>query len=98
MIQSFHTNITGSMVIHQLTSAAVQGCVLAPTLFGIFFVVTLKHALGLSTDGVYLRTRSDSKLFGMSRLKVQTNIHEVLIRNIVCGRCSSRVSHSEEQL
>ena len=35
----------------------------APTLFGIFFVTLLKHAFGESTEGIYLRTRSDGNLF-----------------------------------
>jgi hypothetical protein len=38
-------------------SGVKQGCVLAPTLFGIFVAVMLKRAFGSSTDGIYLRTR-----------------------------------------
>ena len=43
-----------------------QGCVLAPTLFGIFFAPLLKHAFGSSTEGMYLHTRSDGKLFNLA--------------------------------
>lgn len=81
-----------------IRSSDKQGCVLAPTLFGIFFVVTLKHALELSTDGVNLSTRSDGKLFSMSRLKAKTNIREALIRDMLFADDAAVVSHSEEQL
>ena len=49
-----------------LRSGVKQGCVLAPTLFGIFFAVMLKHAFGTATEGVYLWTRSDGKLSNLS--------------------------------
>lgn len=34
-----------------------QGCVLAPTLFGIFFAALLKHAFGSAAEGIYLQTK-----------------------------------------
>ena len=57
-----------------ICSGVKQGCMLAPTLFGIFFAVILKQAYGDSTDGVYLRTRSDGKLFNLSRLKAKIKV------------------------
>ena len=35
-----------------ILSGVKQGCVLAPTLFGIFFATLLKHAFGESTEGI----------------------------------------------
>ena len=52
-----------------------QGCVLAKTLFGISFAVMLKLAFETLTDGVYLHTRSDWKMYSLFRLKVRTKIH-----------------------
>ena len=50
IIRSFHEDMEGTVVFDGSTSAAFnirsgvkQGCVLAPTLFGIFFAVMLKH-------------------------------------------------------
>ena len=55
-----------------IRSGVKQGCVLAPIMFGIFFAVLLKHAFGSATEGIYLHTRSDGRLFDLSRLsKVQ---------------------------
>ena len=40
--------------------------VLAPTLFGIFFLHFLKQAFGTAEEGVYLHTWTDGKLFNPS--------------------------------
>ena len=76
IIKSFHEDMKGTVVFEGSTSepfdirsGVKQGCVLAPTLFGVFFAVLLKQAFGSSTEGIYLRTRSDGKLFNLSRFK-----------------------------
>ncbi|ROT60751.1 hypothetical protein C7M84_021675 [Penaeus vannamei] len=73
-------NMKGTVVFDGSTSDASkikngvkQGCVLAPTLFGIFAVL-LKHAFGSATEGIYLRTRADGKLFNLSRLRAKTQL------------------------
>ena len=55
-IQSFHEDMKGAIVYAGSTSEAFdirngvkQGCVLAPTVFGIFFAVMLKHAFGITS-------------------------------------------------
>ena len=105
MIQSFHTDMKGVVQFDGSSSEAFdircgvkQGCVLAPTLFGIFFAVMLKHAFGSSTEGVYLHTRSDGKLFSLSRLKAKTKVREVLIRDMLFADDAALATHSEEQL
>ena len=71
----------GTVVVDGSTSDAFdvrsrvkQGCVLAPTLFGIFFVILLKHAFGSATEGIYYHTRSDGKLFNLSRLRAKSKV------------------------
>ena len=58
-IISFHEDMKGTEVFDGSTSATFsirigvkQGCVLAPTLFGIFFAVMLKHAFGPAAEGI----------------------------------------------
>ena len=79
-------------------SGVKQGCVLAPTLFSIFFSMVLKHAYGTSTEGVYLHTRSDGKLFNLARLRVKTKIREVLIRDLLFADDAAVTSHTEQDL
>ena len=64
LIESFHTNMQGIVQFNgstsepfNISSGVKQGCVLAPTLFGIFFALLLKHAFGTSKEGIYLHTR-----------------------------------------
>ena len=71
----------GTVVFDGSTSAAFnirsgvkQGCILAPTLFGIFVAVMPKHAFGPAAEGIYLRTRTDGKFFNFSRLRAKTKV------------------------
>ena len=59
IVKSFHDNMKGTVLYDGATSdpfnilsGVKQGCVLAPTLFGIFFATFLKHAFGKSTEGI----------------------------------------------
>ena len=64
LIESFQSNLKGTVQFNggssepfDIRSSVKQGCVLAPTLFGIFFGLVLKHAFGSATEAIYLRTR-----------------------------------------
>ena len=71
---------------------------LAPTLFGIFFAVMLKHAFGTSTEGVSLHTRSDGRLFNLSRLKAKTKVRKALIRDMLFADDAALAAHTEQEL
>ncbi|XP_071810751.1 uncharacterized protein [Apostichopus japonicus] len=81
IIISFHTNMKSTVIFNGSTSkpfetksGVKQGCVLAPTLFGIFFSLLLSHAFQTSTDGIYIHTRRDGKLLNLARLRAKTKI------------------------
>ena len=46
-----------------------QGCVLAPTLFTLYLAAVLETMGANLNKGVFIKTRSDGKLFNLSRLK-----------------------------
>ena len=79
-------------------SGVKQGCVLAPTLFGIFFSMLLHYALADCLEGVYIRTRSDGKLFNIARLRAKTKTLKVLIRELLFADDAALASHSEAGL
>ena len=81
-----------------IKSGVKQGCVLAPTLFSIFFSLLLRFAFSHSEDGVHLHTRSDGKLFNLSRLKAKTKLRTVLIREMLFADDAALTSHTEEGL
>ena len=81
-----------------ILSGVKQGCVLAPTLFGIFFATFLKHAFGKSTEGIYLRTRSDGNLFKLSRFRAKTRVHEKYVRDLLFADDAAITTHTQEDL
>ena len=90
MIEYFHTDTKGTVQFNGSSSEpfkirgdVTQGCVLAPTLFGIFFGMLLKHGFDTTTEGIYLRTRSDGRLFNLTRLRAKTKVRKVLIRDML---------------
>ncbi|KAI8512327.1 hypothetical protein Bbelb_089660 [Branchiostoma belcheri] len=81
-----------------IKSGVKQGCVLAPTLFGIFFSLLLTFAFHRSEDGVYLHTRSDGRLFNLARLRAKTKVRKVLIREMLFADDAALTAHTEPAL
>ena len=81
-----------------IRSGVKQGCVLAPTLFGIFFGRLLKHAFDTTTERIYLRTRSDGRLFNLARLRAKTKVRKVLIRDMLFADDAAVATHTQEEL
>ena len=81
-----------------IKSGVKQACVLAPTLFSIFFSLLLRFAFSHSEDGVHLHTRSDGKLFNLSHLKAKTKLRTVLIREMLFADYAALTPHTEEGL
>ena len=77
-----------------------QGCVLAPTLFTIFFSMMLKQAMEEfnNEDAVYIRYRTDGSLFNLRRLQAHTKTHELLVRELLFADDAALVAHSESAL
>ena len=105
MLTAFHSNTKSTVRCDGAVSNAFiiksgvkQGCVLAPTLFEIFFSLVLSHAFRTSEDGIYIHTRSDSKFFNLARLKAKSKIRKVLIRGIIFADDAALTSHSAESL
>jgi hypothetical protein len=105
LITSFHSNMHGTIQYDGKSSdpfivscGVKQGCVLAPTLFGIFFSILLKHAFNSCDEGIYLHTRSDGNLFNIRRLKAKTKIHTILVRELLFADDAALVSHDEPTL
>nr|XP_032827065.1 uncharacterized protein LOC116952123 [Petromyzon marinus] len=105
VISSFHDNIKGTIQHSGTTSeefpilsVVKQGCVLAPTLFGIFFSLMLTHAFGTAEEGVFLHTRSDGKLFNLGHLRSKTKVRKVLIRELLFADDAALTAHTEQGL
>ena len=75
-----------------------HGCVLAPTLFAIYFAALLQHAFVVNEDVISLRTRFDRSLFNLKRLKSKRLTSEVLFRELLFPDDAAIVTHSEIEL
>ena len=87
VISSFHNNMKGTVKYDGATSAPFeihsgvkQGCVLAPTLFSIFFSMMLSYAFNtskrvssyiLEINPTTTTTRADGKLVNLARLRTK---------------------------
>ena len=91
----FNGNLSKPFDMH---SRVKQGCVLAPTLFGIFFALLLRHAFGTTQEGIYLQTRSDGSLFNLACLKARTKVCEALIRDMLFADDATVMSHTQREL
>ena len=105
MIISFHEDTKGSVKFNgsssesfPILSGVKQGCVLAPTLFGVFFTLLLLYAHDESEDGIYIRTRGDGSLFNLARLRAKTKVRPVLIREMLFADDEALTAQSEEAL
>ena len=104
IISSFHENMHSTVNYNGSTSEAFkvssgvkQGCVLAPTLFGIFFSMLLLYAFMNCREGVFLHTRSDGKLFNIARLRAKTKVtfpynNVLTVKGAVCARAFRSVT------
>ena len=105
LIESFHNNMQGTVQFSgstsepfNISSGVKWGCVLAPTLFGIFFALLLNHALGTSNEGIYLHTRSDGRLSNIARLRTKTKMCEALIRDMLFADDEAIGFHTQQEL
>ena len=105
MIESFHNDTKGTVPFNvsssepfEIRSGVKQGCVLAPTFFGIVFGLLLKHASDTKTEGIYLRTVSDSRLFNLARLRANTKVRKVLTRDMLFADDAAVATHTQEEL
>lgn len=83
MKETVHFNGSSSKPFSIFCSSIKQGCLLAPSLFRIFFAVLLKHAFGTATKGIYLFMRADGMLFNLVHLRAKAKICEALMRDVL---------------
>jgi len=100
IISGFHNHMQASVHYNGSTSKAFpvtrgvkQGCVLAPTLFAIYFSALLLCAFS-STSSVLLHSRSSGKLFNLSRFMARSETRRVFIRELLYADDAALVAHS----
>ena len=107
LIRSFHDGM--NVVVREgsdrsqpfgVSSGTKQGCVLAPTLFSIFFSLMLHVAFKDATDGVGIQSRFDRSLCGLksSHFKAPTKVKLFTIRDLLFADDCALAALSQEAL
>ena len=101
LITSFHEDMHDTIQYDGISSepcrfksGVKQGCIPAPTMFGIFSLL-LSYAFRRSEDDIYLHTRSNGQLFNLARLRAKTKIRKVLIRKTLFADDVAVTAHSD---
>ena len=81
-----------------ISNGITQGCVLAPTLFSIFFSLMHYEANEDLPDGIYIRFRTDGSLFNLRRLLARTKTIEEFITELQLADDCALLAHTEEAL
>jgi hypothetical protein len=105
IIESFHSGTKGTINFGgasseecKIKSGVKQGCVLSPTLFGIYFSMLLKHAIRDKEGGIFIHSHTDGGLYNAQRLKATTKVSKVLIRELLFVDDAAIVPHSVQEL
>ena len=103
IIQEFHDGMAGAVSIgisttdpFEICHGLKQGSVLAPTLVTLFQAAPLSTVSEHLSAGIFIRTRSDGKLFKLARLKASTKTRELGIRELLFADYAAIVAHTLE--
>ena len=90
VVRQLHDGMLGHVIISgtlsdpfEIKTGVKQGCVLAPLLFIIFYSFVIRESITSCTDGVYIRFRTDGKLFNLSRLRAKSKVQLQLIQELL---------------
>ena len=75
-----------------------QGCVLAPTLFSLFFSKVLDCAFAGCDKGVTIQSRLGANLFNANQFKSTTRTKPILVRELMFADDTAFVAHSHEDM
>ena len=105
IIRQFHDGTKGKVMVGMQMSETIevnhgtkQGCVLAPTLFTLFLTVVLTILHQEVQEGIYIRSRTDGKLFNLARLKAKTKTKKGLIKELLFADDTALVAHKHADI
>ena len=107
IIRSFHDNMKATVregseksPPFDVTSGTKQGCIIAPTLFSIFFSMMLHVAFKDTEDGVDIKSRSDVRLTSITtkHFDAKNKVSMSTIRELLFADDCALAADSEEAL
>ena len=64
----------------------------------VVFSLLLKHAFGTATEGLYLHTRLDGRLFNLARLRAKTKVCKITVRDLLFADDAAITIHTIQDL
>ena len=99
LIQSLHEGMKARVTMFgelseefDIKNGLRQGCILAPSLFNVYFTVVLLEALQGLSNGIAIRYKLDGKLFDVRRLRGRNALYS-LIQSLIYG-CPFTIRHT----
>jgi Reverse transcriptase (RNA-dependent DNA polymerase) len=81
-----------------VTTGVKQGCVLAPTLFALYFCVVVKEALQGMFDAIHIKYRFQGGFFNISRLRTLSRVQLARVVEVLYADDTCLVANSAEAL
>lgn len=105
LIRQFHVDMMAK-VRHEenfsdtfpVTCGVKQGCVLAPTLFALYFAAVLKDATKTCSGRIEISSRSDKSIFDLSRFRAKSKVTKHSILDILYADDVCLMADSAESL
>ena len=97
LLKQLHLNMKAREPI-SIDNGVKQGDIPAPTVFSIYFAVTLAYAFRGCDIRVYLRFRTSGKVFNLRRFNAKSNTFQTLIRELLYADEADLVAHTEEDM
>ena len=105
LIRQFHDDMAGQVLSDgeasepfSISNTVMQGCVLAPILFNLFFSCALNHAIRDLEQRVYLRCRLDGSLLDIGRPTAKTKtVKKTVLETLFADDCAF-MAHRESDL
>ena len=105
IIKQFHYGMKAQVSVSSKPSDAFvvnhsvkRGCVLAPTLFSLYLTAVLDTMNEGLDKGVFLRTKTDGKLFNLAQISAHTKTQEICIRELLYADDSALVASNATDL
>lgn len=81
-----------------VSNGVKQGCILAPTLFSIFFSMMITQAKINIEYGIYVRFRIDGSILNLRCPLARTKIHHQLVLEFLYADDCALLAHTEDSL
>ena len=105
LIRQLHDDMAGQVLSDgeasepfSIFNGVMQGCVLAPVLFNLFFTCVLNHAIRDLEQGVYLRYQLGGSLFDLHRLTAKAKtVKKTVLEALFADDCAL-MAHRQSEL